>query len=58
MEPPIDLRVGQSTPLQVAARPEPTDECFRQAQASRDRFGIGFAHDFPVTPRWCGAAPT
>jgi hypothetical protein len=58
VEPPIDLRVRQSTPPQLAVRPEPTDEGFRQAQASRDSFGVGFAHDLPATPRWCGAQPT
>jgi hypothetical protein len=58
VEPPIDLRVRESTSPQLVARPEPTDEGFRQAQASRDSFGVGLGHDFPVTPRWCGVQPT
>jgi hypothetical protein len=44
VKPPLDFRVGKSAPLQVAARLEPTDECFRQAQAPGHSFGVCVPH--------------
>ena len=58
VDPPIDLRVRKSTASQLAARPEPTDERFRQTQASGYCFGVGPAHVLVSTPRWRGAEPT
>jgi hypothetical protein len=50
-EPPVDLCVREGAALQVTMRPEPTDDRFRQTQASGHSLGVGVAHDLPVTPR-------
>ena len=57
VETSIDLRVRESAHPQLAARLEPTDEGFRQTQASGHSFGVALAHDLPGTLRWCGAEP-